>query len=195
MRSWYFHATRMQRDSNCPAWLSMSRGLPPPRDHGPALSTAHSEWCISRRRPCRQAVDPATETANSGQSSSGNAWHRQRDWSGDDQAVGSHQRFGNRILRAARCDPIGRRCAAPGGDFAATVCIAWEQEARRAKEFGVRTVVLRTGIVLDPSGGALQKLLTPFRLFVGGPFLPGTQWISWIHPDDEIGAIIMALGG
>lgn len=83
--------------------------------------------------------------------------------------------------------------AAPGGDFAARVCIAWEQEARRAKEFGVRTVVLRTGIVLDPSGGALQKLLIPFRLFVGGPFLPDTQWLSWIHPDDEIGAIMMAL--
>jgi uncharacterized protein (TIGR01777 family) len=83
--------------------------------------------------------------------------------------------------------------APSGGDFPALVCIAWEQEARRAKEFGVRTVVLRTGIVLDPTGGALQKLLIPFRLFVGGPFLPGTQWFSWIHPDDEIGAIMMAL--
>jgi uncharacterized protein len=54
-------------------------------------------------------------------------------------------------------------------------------------------VVIRTGIVLDPKGGALAKLLIPFKLFVGGPILPGTQYFSWIHPEDQVGAMVLAL--
>lgn len=81
----------------------------------------------------------------------------------------------------------------PGRDFVAEVCVAWEREAVRAEEFGVRTAMIRTGIVLDPERGALAQLLLPFRLRTGGPVMPGTQYYSWIHPNDEIGILLLAL--
>ena len=79
--------------------------------------------------------------------------------------------------------------AARGQGFLANLCMAWEAEALRAAEFGVRVVMLRTGMVLEQDGGALPKMLLPFRLFAGGPILPGTQWVSWIHRRDHIGLI------
>jgi uncharacterized protein len=79
--------------------------------------------------------------------------------------------------------------AARGQGFLADLCLAWEAEALRAAEFGVRVVMLRTGMVLEQDGGALPKMLLPFRFFVGGPILPGTQWVSWIHRRDHIGLI------
>jgi uncharacterized protein len=79
--------------------------------------------------------------------------------------------------------------AARGRGFLADLCLAWEAEALRAAEFGVRIVMLRTGMVLEQDGGALPKMLLPFRLFAGGPILPGTQWVSWIHRRDHIGLI------
>ena len=79
--------------------------------------------------------------------------------------------------------------AARGQGFLADLCLAWEAEALRAAEFGVRVVVLRTGMVLELDGGALPKMLLPFRLFAGGPIMPGTQWVSWIHRQDHIGLI------
>ena len=71
--------------------------------------------------------------------------------------------------------------AARGQGFLADLCLAWEAEALRAAEFGVRVVMLRTGMVLEQDGGALPKMLLPFQLFAGGPIMPGTQWVSWIH--------------
>lgn len=83
---------------------------------------------------------------------------------------------------------------APRGDgFLAELCVEWEREARRASDFGSRVVLLRTGMVLERDGGALPKMLLPFRLFAGGPIMPGTQWVSWIHRDDHIGLIEWAL--
>ena len=83
--------------------------------------------------------------------------------------------------------------SARGQGFLADLCLAWEAEALRAAEFGVRVVVLRTGMVLEQEGGALPKMLLPFRLFAGGPIMPGTQWVSWIHRRDHIGLIQWAL--
>jgi uncharacterized protein (TIGR01777 family) len=83
--------------------------------------------------------------------------------------------------------------AAPGDDFLSKVCQEWEQEALKADALGIRTVVVRSGIVLDAKEGALPQLMLPFRMFVGGPILPGTQWFSWIHLNDEIGIIVLAL--
>lgn len=83
--------------------------------------------------------------------------------------------------------------ARPGNDFLAQLAIDWEQEAAKADRTGVRTVLLRTGIVLDTNGGALKPLLLPFRLGVGGPVLPGSQYWSWIHLDDTVGLILFAL--
>jgi uncharacterized protein (TIGR01777 family) len=83
--------------------------------------------------------------------------------------------------------------AAPGRGFISQVCVAWEREAQRAETLGVRTSMMRTGIVLDKHDGALAKLLLPFQLGVGGPVLPGTQWWSWIHLDDVVGMLLLAL--
>ena len=71
----------------------------------------------------------------------------------------------------------------PVQGFLADLCVAWEQEARRATEFGIRVVCIRTGVVLG-EGGALAKMLPPFRLGLGGPLGNGKQWMPWIHVDD-----------
>jgi len=83
--------------------------------------------------------------------------------------------------------------AARGRGFLPDLCLAWEAEALRAAEFGVRVVLLRTGMVLEQDGGALPKMLLPFQFFAGGPIMPGTQWVSWIHRRDHIGLIQWAL--
>jgi len=74
--------------------------------------------------------------------------------------------------------------AAPAHDFLAEVCVAWEKEALAAAEVGVRVVTNRTGIVLGAGGGALAKMLTPFKLGAGGPLGNGRQWMPWVHVAD-----------
>jgi hypothetical protein len=105
----------------------------------------------------------------------------------------------------------------PGNDFLARVCQVWEREAKPAEDLGVRTVILRSGVVfggdemkglpldlrgvsLDRPGlilkteeGAFPLLVMPFYFFAGGPILPGTQYLPWIHLDDTVGLIMMAL--
>lgn len=81
----------------------------------------------------------------------------------------------------------------PGTGFLAELAIRWEQSADEARELGVRVVKLRIGIVLGEGGGALEKMLLPFRLFVGGPFGSGQQWFPWIHLDDVSGITLHAL--
>lgn len=91
-------------------------------------------------------------------------------------------------------DDRGLDEGAPRGQgFLTDLCLAWEAEAIRAAEFGTRVVLLRTGMVLEQDGGALPKMILPFRLFAGGPIMPGTQWVSWIHRSDHIGLIQWAL--
>ncbi len=77
----------------------------------------------------------------------------------------------------------------PGNDFLAQTCVAWEGSTAAAENLGVRRVVIRTGIVLSRAGGALPRLLRPYRLFVGGPLGSGRQWMPWIHIADQVGAI------
>ncbi|WP_016951550.1 TIGR01777 family oxidoreductase [Anabaena sp. PCC 7108] len=79
-----------------------------------------------------------------------------------------------------------------GRDFLAQVCQEWEAEAQKVKDAGVRLVILRFGIVLG-NGGALGKMITPFKLFAGGPIGSGRQWFSWIHIDDIVNLILQAL--
>ncbi len=90
-------------------------------------------------------------------------------------------------------DRVLSEAAPQGKGFLADLCVAWEEEARRATEFGTRVVLLRTGMVLERDGGALPKMLLPFRLYLGGPIMPGTQWVSWIHRRDHVGLIEWAL--
>jgi uncharacterized protein len=82
---------------------------------------------------------------------------------------------------------------APGKDYLARVCVAWEEEARKARDYGVRVVLVRTGIVLAKGKGALAKMVTPFKFFVGGRLGSGKQWMPWIHIDDEIGLILFLI--
>lgn len=92
-------------------------------------------------------------------------------------------------IYGARNDEQLTEVSTHGTGFLAEVCEQWEAAARPAVDAGVRTVYLRTGIVLSPKGGALKKLLPLFKLGVGGKFGNGKQWQSWISIDDEIGAI------
>lgn len=91
-------------------------------------------------------------------------------------------------------EPLDEEAPA-GHGFLAQVCAAWEAEAQAATELGVRVVQVRTGVVLDPAGGALAKMLPPFRLGIGGPVAGGAQFMSWIHREDLVGMILAALGG
>jgi uncharacterized protein (TIGR01777 family) len=82
---------------------------------------------------------------------------------------------------------------AAAADFLAEVAVAWEAATAEVEALGVRRVVLRTGVVLDRRGGALAKMLPPFRLGLGGPLGSGRQWFPWIHLADEVGAILHLL--
>jgi uncharacterized protein (TIGR01777 family) len=77
--------------------------------------------------------------------------------------------------------------------FLAKVVVDWENEARRAEGSGIRVVIFRTGLVLDPGGGLLKQLVPPFKLGVGGPLAGGDFYMPWIHRDDEAGLILWAL--
>jgi uncharacterized protein (TIGR01777 family) len=81
----------------------------------------------------------------------------------------------------------------PGDDFLARVCVAWEREASEAEKHGLRVVLVRNGVVLDESGGALAKMLPFFKLGVGGPVAGGEQHLPWVHADDVAGITIAAL--
>jgi uncharacterized protein len=83
--------------------------------------------------------------------------------------------------------------APPGSDFLAGVVVAWEREARAAEELGVRVVNTRTGVVLSESGGALARMLPPFKLGMGGPVAGGRQYMPWIHLDDVVGVMLRAI--
>jgi uncharacterized protein (TIGR01777 family) len=90
-------------------------------------------------------------------------------------------------------EPADESAPAATGDFLADVVIAWEAEAKRAEELGVRVVTARTGVVLAEGGGALEKMLPPFKLGVGGPVAGGRQYVPWVHTDDVAGALLFTL--
>jgi uncharacterized protein (TIGR01777 family) len=89
----------------------------------------------------------------------------------------------------ARGDEALTEDSAPGEEFQSELCRAWESAAQQAEELGIRVCRLRFGIVLGRDGGALARLLLPFRLGLGGPMGSGSQWMSWIHRDDLVSAI------
>lgn len=83
--------------------------------------------------------------------------------------------------------------ALAGTDMLAQLALEWEQAASLAETAGLRVARIRTGVVLDKGGGALPQMLTPFKLGLGGPIGSGKHWFSWIHIEDEIGIILLAL--
>lgn len=98
-------------------------------------------------------------------------------------AVGYYGNRGGQVLDES---------APPGTGFLAEVCQDWEAEALRAEELGIRVVSVRMGVVLGPGGGAMARLLTPFRLGLGGRLADGGQWMSWIHLEDAVGVLLHA---
>jgi uncharacterized protein (TIGR01777 family) len=99
-------------------------------------------------------------------------------------AIGYYGPGGDEVLTER--DPAGE-------GFLAEVCQAWEAEAQQAEPLGVRVVRLRIGLVLGMGGGALAKMVPPFRFFLGGPLGSGRQWVSWIHQLDAAGLIAWVL--
>jgi uncharacterized protein (TIGR01777 family) len=83
----------------------------------------------------------------------------------------------------------------PGDDFMARICVEWERATEPAARAGVRATLVRIGVVLDRAGGALAKMLTPFRLGLGGRIGGGRQWMSWVHHEDLTGLLLFALDG
>ncbi len=77
----------------------------------------------------------------------------------------------------------------PGKDFLARLCVDWEESTREAEFMGVRRIILRTGVVLAEGAEVLNRLILPFRFFVGGPLGSGRQWLPWIHMADVVGAV------
>lgn len=98
-------------------------------------------------------------------------------------AVGYYGNRGSEILTEE---------SAPGKGFLADVCVAWEREAFRAREAGLRVAAVRIATVLGRDGGALKKMLPPFRVGLGGKFGDGQQWMSWIHVDDLVELLLFA---
>jgi uncharacterized protein len=93
----------------------------------------------------------------------------------------------------SRGDEILTESSPPANDFLGEICAEWEREAFAAREFGVRVTALRISVVLGRDGGALAKMLTPFRLGIGGKLGSGKQWMSWIHIGDLVDLFAFAL--
>jgi hypothetical protein len=93
----------------------------------------------------------------------------------------------------SRGDEILTESSAPGSGFLPEVCVAWEREAQAAEAFGIRVVRVRTGLVLGAGGGALPRMLPPFRMGVGGRLGSGRQWMSWIHLEDLTALLLFAV--
>jgi uncharacterized protein (TIGR01777 family) len=116
------------------------------------------------------------------------------------QAIGALERMPKVLVSQSAIGYYGDRgeaivdeSAGPGESFDSEVVQEWEKSAHEVDGTGVRLAVIRTGHVLDPSGGFLEQLLTPFRLGVGGPLAGGNQYVSWVHVDDEVGILLWAL--
>ena len=101
-------------------------------------------------------------------------------------AIGFYGDRGDEVLTEASAPP-------PPGNFLSDVCVAWEAATAPAESAGIRTVHLRTGIVLSTRGGALARMLLPFKLGLGGRIGSGRQYMSWVTIDDEVGAILHTL--
>jgi uncharacterized protein (TIGR01777 family) len=90
-------------------------------------------------------------------------------------------------------DEVLTETARPATGFLVDICRDWEAEASNAEKLGIRVVLIRIGVVLSPEGGALPKMLLPFRLGLGGRLGSGRQWFPWIHIDDLVGIIHLAI--
>lgn len=182
----------------------LTRGLPPGDSrHDPGTGmpgVTRVGWRPQDGRgPWTTAIDDADAVVNlSGESIAGGRWTPQRKAALRDSRIVSTRALADAIAASSSPPPVfisgsGVGFYGPAGDdaktedspagddFLAHICEDWEQEARRAARSQTRIVFLRTGVVLERSGGALAKMIRPFRMFVGGPLGSGRQYMSWIH--------------
>lgn len=160
--------------------------------------------------PWTTAVDGATAVVHlAGENVFGKRWNKEQ----KERLIHSRVRSTDALvaaIRAASTPPTVLICAsaigyygvrrdetvteadAPGQDFLARLCVAWEDAARRASDI-TRVVCLRFGIVLDDQGGALQTMIRPFKMGIGGPIGDGSQGVSWIHHQDLTSLIVKAI--
>ena len=113
-------------------------------------------------------------------------------WAARRRAAAARARVavGGGLVRPGRGDEALDESVPAGSDFLADIVNAWEAEARAAEDLGMRVVLTRTGVVLAEQGGALEKMLPPFKLGIGGPVAGGRQYVPWVHLDDVVGAIL-----
>jgi uncharacterized protein (TIGR01777 family) len=137
-------------------------------------------WSDSARQRIRESREIGTRNLVAGLRKSGPAMRVLVSQS----AVGWYGQRGDELLDES--EPAGH-------GFEAEVVATWEREAHAAEETGLRVVITRTGIVLSEEDGALAKMLPPFKMGVGGPVAGGRQYMSWVHIDDVVGAMLFAL--
>jgi uncharacterized protein (TIGR01777 family) len=137
-------------------------------------------WSDSARKRIRESREIGTRNLVAGLRESGPGMRVLVSQS----AVGWYGKHGDELLDESKPAGVG---------FESEVVKAWEREARAAEETGLRVVITRTGVVLSGEGGALEKMLPPFKMGVGGPVAGGRQYISWVHLDDVAGAMLFAL--
>ncbi len=162
----------------------------------------------SRRRSTHSQVAtasctwPASRSPNAGRTRARNAFARaassaprgsSKGSSSPSRVHGSWSAPPPSATTASVATSASTKTRSPGTGFLASVCEAWERAAAAAARLGVRTVSLRTGVLLDRDDGALARMLPPFRLGVGGPVAGGNQYISWIAPDDLVRLYLAAL--
>ncbi|MDQ2961476.1 MAG: TIGR01777 family oxidoreductase [Candidatus Dormibacteraeota bacterium] len=179
-------ALRVLGDVEAHAWTAPTKQTPPPAALAGASAVIHllgepiaQRWTAAAKREIRlsrtlstrqlvagiQARDEATPLTLISQS-----------------ATGYYGERGDQLLTED---------SAPGSDFLAHLVVDWEREAEAAADIdGVRVVCSRTGVVFSEHGGALEKMLTPFRLGVGGPIAGGHQYVPWVHIEDVVGAYL-----
>ena len=168
------------------AWPEPKQGPPPPAALEGADAVVHllgepidQRWSDASKREIRDSRVLSTRALVAGLNDV-DAAHRPGTLVSQ-SAVGYYGPHGD--------EPLDESAAA-GADFLAGVVREWEREASAATAAGVRVACTRTGVVLSPKGGALAKMLPPFKLGVGGPIAGGRQYVPWIHLDDVVGGLL-----
>lgn len=172
-----------------------------------ALDVTTYDWSLAKGPPPAQAFDGVDVVVHlAGESVAGRWTRAKKERILDSRVTGTSQLVTTlsqlarppRVLISAsavgyygsRGDQLLSEADSPGRDFLADVCVAWESAASVAATSGMRVVLLRTGLVFGRDGGALSRMLPPFRLGLGGRLGDGQQWIPWVHVDDLIRMIL-----
>ena len=186
--------------------VALTRNADTAKSKVPSLEAAHAWSPLSESAPAA-AFDGAEAVVHlAGESVVGRWTQAKRDAIRETRVIGTRNLVNGlrdlpnkpKVLVAAsavgfygdRADEELTETSGSGDDFLSEVCREWEAEASKAEELGIKVAHVRIGVVLAEGGGALDAMLTPFKLGAGGPLGSGRQWWSWIHRDDLCGLIL-----